>query len=237
MQRLRAGRFAIAALVLVGVAAASIAAIRRGPDEPAARTRTTGAQGASASLTDLPLAPPRTTASRSALTNAPGYTPPADPESLSVARGRREVGPIDEELLFAKASPEELGREILAAINAEDERVLKRLRLSKEEYARIVWPELPASRPITNISVDEAWSNYLFESDEGMYRAVTDNAGKSLALERISFSVGVRPYTNFKVYAGANLHARTGAGTDTVLDFAAAFIERNGRWKVFSYQD
>lgn len=223
----RVARTALIGLVLVAVPAA--AALRLFP----------GGGDRADSAPRLPEAPRAEMGRRShsALVNAPGYVPPADPESLAVARGRRDAGPTDQQFLFAKSSAEELAGSVLEAVRRADVTALKRLRVTYEEFRDILWPEFPQSRPVTNISADEAWRHLESKTNAGMRRAIADIGGREFALRRLEFSIGREEYTNFRLFRGVEIHAATDAGSDTLIDFAATFAERNGRWKVLAYED
>src|SRR6185503_6980833 len=94
---------------------------------------------------------------RSPLESSPGYYPPADPESLAAVNGRRDAPPVEGEFSGGAASLEDLAREILAGLEQNDERALHALRVTQDEFERIIWPEMPQSRPITNIPFSEVW--------------------------------------------------------------------------------
>lgn len=176
---------------------------------------------------------------RSALADAPGYTPIDDPELESVARGRRIVDPLPDsvQLTEAKESREALAEAIVAAINAEDSHALDHLRISFEEFRDIYWREDPSSRPVTRIPVEESWGFLWRSSVSGAKRLVEDHGGQGLTFDHIEYRVGVTPFASFDLYRGIRLVCTDENGETVHIDGAYTWIVRDGRWKVYIYKD
>jgi hypothetical protein len=187
---------------------------------------------------DVPLAKMGRPLAESALVNAPGYVPPDDPEWESVVRGKREgAPPTDAVLEGGYPSADALAAAILDAVNAEDAERLDKMRVTFREFSEIMWPEFPDSRPVVNLPVTEAWGFVVRASLTGARRGVHDWSGKGLRFEGISYADGLMPYTNFSLYKGVRIHATTRGGEPVVVDFVGSFVERLGRWKVYTYKD
>lgn len=181
--------------------------------------------------------PARSSVYTSRLTGHPGYYPPDDPESLSVITGRRDAPAVDLELSGGAASLEDLGRELLAAVNARDERALHALRVTKHEFAVICWPEFPESRPITHITLDDAWEMALPQSLAGASRTIGLYGGRELTLLRMETG-GPFAYRNFVRHHGVVLVARDAATGEVMrLNFVPSVIERRGRFKALLFRD
>lgn len=174
---------------------------------------------------------------RSPLERSPGYYPPNDPESLSVARGRRDAKPVSMELGGGATSERGLVALLLAALGARDGSALQALRVTKPEFATIFWPEFPQSRPITNITLDDAWLMQIAQNASGANRALSGFGGKQLEFIRVDHDPPV-PYTNFTMCSNVRIVTRdTSTGEEDVLRFAPSFVERHGRFKVLVYKD
>jgi hypothetical protein len=174
---------------------------------------------------------------RSPLESAPGYFPPDDPESASVITGRREAKAVDLPFSGGASTREDLAQMLLAGLNARDERALHALRVTREEFAVILWPEFPESRPITNIATEDAWSMGSAQSVAGAGRAVGQNGGKDLVLLRVE-SAPPMGYRNFVLYRDVSILVRDRAtGVEDRLNFAPSFVERKGRVKVLIFRD
>ena len=175
--------------------------------------------------------------SHSMFVNSPGYVPPDDPESLSVVTGRRDAPPIDMEVAGGARSPEALARLLLEALQVGDEHALLALRLTREEFGTILWPEIPESRLITHITADDAWDAYVLQSRSGVTRTVSSYGSHRLELVRVETS-GPVPYRNFSLLRHVVLVCTDHSTGDEVrLKFAPSFLERHGRYKVVTFRD
>jgi hypothetical protein len=182
-------------------------------------------------------APQQTVYSNSRVAGRPGYYAPDDPESLSVMTGRRDAPAVDLELDGGASSMEELGRALVAALVAKDQNALDGLRVTKHEFRVICWPEFPESRPVTNITLDDAWMMAAAKNHAASSRALGNYGGRDLELVDME-----RPapfaYRNFQRYSGVVLVARDRQSREVLpLTFAGTVIERHGRYKVLMYRD
>jgi hypothetical protein len=178
--------------------------------------------------------PPRP---RSPLERSPGYYPPDDPESLSVITGRRDAPLVDLELTGAAPSMDQLARMLLEALNRRDERALHALRVNRQEFEVILWREFPESRPVTNITADDAWQNAAAGSMAGASRAAGQYGSRNLEFLRVE-SNPPAAYKNFSLHRGVQILARDPAtALEERVRFAPTFVERHGRYKVLLYKD
>jgi hypothetical protein len=179
----------------------------------------------------------RLTVYSSRFAGTPGYYPPDDPESLSVLTGKRDAPPVDLELSGGAATLRDLSQELLAALNARDEQALAALRVTKHEFRVICWPEFPESRPVTHITLDDAWLMAAAKSQAGASRAVGLYGGRDLELLRVETGPPFA-YRNFTRYGGVVLVVRDRATREEIrLSFAPSLIERHGRFKALIYRD
>lgn len=174
---------------------------------------------------------------RSPLERSPGYVPPADPESASVRLGRREAPLLDGEFDGGAASLEEFGRFVVAALNAGDEGALHALRVTRSEFERYLWREFPQSRPITNITADDAWSLSDASSLAGASRAVGQLGGRRLRFLRVEHGP-TQDFTNFDLVRGLEIVAESGITKEIhAIRFVPSVAVRNGRHKALLYRD
>jgi hypothetical protein len=131
----------------------------------------------------------------------------------------------------------DLALDLIAGLQARDLKALHALRVTRDEFERILWPEFPESRPITNISADDAWQNALTGSLSGADRAVGSYGGRKLELLKVEPGAVV-PYRNFTLHRGIAILARDiASGDEFTMRFAPSFVERGGRFKVLLYRD
>jgi len=209
-----------------------------GPGPDMAVVPRSGPPATNASLLQpSPIEPQPSTPSRSPLVNSPGYYPPADPESMSVITGKRDAPPVSLELSNAASSMDDLARLLLADINANDETAMHTLRVTKNEFRTICWPEFPNSRPITHLTVDDAWMFSITKSLAGVRHAVSSYGGRTLELIRVT-SLPPIAYRNFNLYRGVTLVTRDyGSRMEVRLRFMPSVVERHGRFKALLFKD
>lgn len=174
---------------------------------------------------------------RSPLERSPGYFPPDDPESSSVITGRRNASRVALELTGGASSLESLARLLLTDLQARDERAMHALRITRQEFEIICWPEFPESRPITRITADDAWEFALPTSLAGAGRTIGLHGGRDLSLVRVTAGYAER-YRNFTLHRDVVITARdVQTGDSLSLRFVPSVVERHGRFKGLLFKD
>ena len=151
--------------------------------------------------------------------------------------GRREAKAVDMPFSGGASTCKDLAQMLLAALNARDEKALHALRVTREEFAVILWPEFPQSRPITNITADDAWEMGIAQSVAGAGRAIGQYGGRDFTLLRVEVGTSM-PYRNFFLYRDVALLVRDRVtGIESRLQFAPSLVERQGRVKALIFRD
>jgi hypothetical protein len=138
-------------------------------------------------------------------------------------------------LLNGAQSQEALARKILQAIAAGDLQAMKDLALTKMEFQRFVWPELPVSNPKTNISVDYVWNDLYFRSMVHMQRCFGELKGKKIELVRVVHSGRMEEYPTHRAYPDMEVIIREAGAEGRSYPLFGTLIEMDGLWKVYSY--
>jgi hypothetical protein len=114
---------------------------------------------------------------------------------------------------------------------------LKKLELRKEEFRLHVWPELPASRIEKNpLPFDYGWNDLHQKSTNCLRRTYAAYGGRKLTFLRIEFEDETTPYETFKVHRDARVVVRDEEKGETLrLDLFGSMMEKDGRFKLFSY--
>lgn len=173
-----------------------------------------------------------------ALRHAPGYRPPADPESLSLVLGRRLNAPVvNDRFIGGARTLDDLGRAVCRALHHASRESLQALVVTKQEFQRILWREFPNSRPVTGLTADDGWASLAMQNAGGIGRAVGDWGGRHLAFVRWERRDTVSAFTNFRLHNGLVLVARDEHGAEHRLDVVRAAAERKGRYKLFAMKD
>jgi hypothetical protein len=173
-----------------------------------------------------------------ALKNAPGYYPPADPESMSVVYGRRLNAPeVSQKFAGGTRSMDELGIRVARALHRADRDSLQDLCVTREEFSVILWPEFPESRPITGLKADDGWFLLDARHQGGISRALATWGGQHLRFVRWERADTIMVFKNYRLHRGLTLVALDESGAETRLDFVRTVAERKGRYKLYSLKD
>jgi hypothetical protein len=144
---------------------------------------------------------------------------------------------VDLEFTGGATSLRSLGEMIVAALNSRDEAGLHALRVTRREFEVILWREFPESRPVTNITADDAWEMSLAQSAAGAGRAIGLYGGRDLELLAVE-SRSTHGYRNFTLYRGVGLLVRErGTGEEHRLAIAPSVADRRGRFKALLFKD
>lgn len=131
-------------------------------------------------------------------------------------------------------SPEALATAVLDALARGDRVALEALALSEQEFRYHVWPDLPASRPERNLPFSYVWGDLHQKSGAALGGILQAHAGRKYSISTVTFA-GDTAYPSYTVRRTATFHVRDAAGANLDLRVCGSMIEKDGRWKVFSY--
>lgn len=133
------------------------------------------------------------------------------------------------------ASPEELARAVLTALERKDLDALRALPLSEAEFRDHVWPELPTSRPERNVPFDYAWGQMKQRSDGSLGSTLGRYGGRSLRFVRAGFTGETTEYSTFKVMRESEIVAADENGRELILQLYGSAMVKDGRYKLYSF--
>jgi hypothetical protein len=132
-------------------------------------------------------------------------------------------------------SAADLAARVLAAAEAGDRPALERLALSREEFQRFVWPELPVSNPKTNVSLDYVWKDVAVRSAAYRERLLASLRGKQLSVVRLHPRKATAEYPSHRALPDFEVTLRDDSGREGVYPLFGTLIEMDGVLKVYSY--
>ena len=135
-------------------------------------------------------------------------------------------------------SIDELAVAVLDGIQHGRGQALWGLALTKEEFRDVVYPVLPASRPERNTSMEYVWGDLEHKSSASLSATLAEHEGRRYELVRVEFVAPAqrqRDYGAFRMHRDTRVVVRRDDGSELSLDLLGSVIERNGRFKVFSY--
>jgi hypothetical protein len=138
-------------------------------------------------------------------------------------------------LVATFASVEELAEAALQGIEAGRGEALWALALTREEFEGVVWPVLPASRPERNTPFDYVWGDLQQKSSSSLRRTLHSHRRRHYELAAVEFHGATRSYGSFLVHRDARLRVVDAEGARHTLDLFGSIIERDGRFKIFSW--
>jgi hypothetical protein len=138
-------------------------------------------------------------------------------------------------LANAHHSADGLIREVLEAFAVRDDKRLRALALTEEEFRRRVWPSLPAARPERNLPFSYVWADLQQKSESRLRAVLAVHGGRPYELAAITFSGGTTEYSGFRVHRDAVLTVRDSAGAEHDVRLFGSVLEMDGSWKVFSF--
>lgn len=133
------------------------------------------------------------------------------------------------------ATPEALGRAVLAAVAQNDIHALRALAVSEQEFRAHVWPELPAARPERNLPCSYVWGDLRQKSEQHLARTLATHGGRRYHLVRVEYGGGTQRYGDYAVHGGATFVVRDDSGGEAALRLFGSVLEKDGRFKVFSF--
>ncbi len=157
--------------------------------------------------------------------------------SFSVAAGCGDTQPAAKpDAAGWFGSPEELVRGFASALSAKDRTAMDRLRISREEYMSMVWPELPVSKIEQWKSQSGfVWSQHAAKSDSGLRKLLERFGGKTLEIRSVTFDKPAKEYATFKLHVRPLVEFADLPGKPDIDPVVGTIMERAGRFKFFSY--
>jgi hypothetical protein len=98
-----------------------------------------------------------------------------------------------------------------------------------------VWPELPASRPERNLTFEYVWTDLRTKSDASLGQTVHAHGGRAYRVARVGFTGETSQYKSFLVHRNAVVEIIDPEDRRNAGRLFGSVIEKNGRFKVFSY--
>ena len=143
--------------------------------------------------------------------------------------------PPPHHLLRSAQTPQEAAQTFLEALQEGDEYAIREMALTREEFEKYVWPDIPASRPGTNLTVDFVWRQMAMRSYSQMESLIRRNKGKHYTLVRLEARKGVWEYPSFRLHKDTWLVVRDESGQQRKVKFFTSVMEVQGEFKIYSY--
>lgn len=133
------------------------------------------------------------------------------------------------------SSDDALAQAVLDAMERRDVDALMRLSVSEEEFERVVWPSLPASRPEVGVSSSYVWQDTFTKSRAYLHRTLQQWGGKRLQLIRVEFAGDTTEGQSYSLSRKSRLVVRDEEGHERTVRLFGSIIRQAGQSKVYSF--
>ena len=133
-------------------------------------------------------------------------------------------------------SADALAQAVAQAVSTQNEEAFNRMRISRDEYMNLVWPNLPVSKIVGwKDNADFVWTQHAAKSDSGLREMMRRYGGNPLQVKSVTLAPEATVYGNVTIHSRPVLlfDNSTKPGPAPVL--MGSMIEKIGRFKVFSY--
>lgn len=134
-------------------------------------------------------------------------------------------------------SLDDLGAQLVDALNRKDIHQLNTLMLTQREYSEILYPALPLSKPDWNTPADVAWRMHVANRDKQQDRIVAQWGAKQLQYVSLAYPGKPDTYPTLEVLRGAELIVRTREDREQTLTFVGSALKQGERLKLIGWKD
>jgi hypothetical protein len=134
-------------------------------------------------------------------------------------------------------TPEVVMIKFLESLERSDTTALLKMMITENEYKEWVWWEEEASKPKYNVPVQSAWEMFYMNSVKGLYKILGLYGGKKIELSTLSFQGAPKRYQTYIVQFNPVITILDTTNKENKLFGIGAFIESNGRHKIYYYTD
>lgn len=132
------------------------------------------------------------------------------------------------------SSAEALTEEFLKDLKAGDLETLELIAVDREEFKRLFWPHLPASRPGTNLTPDFVWEQSQIRSLSSLRSTVSRYRDRDIRLIRIELSGEVRDYGEVRLFMEPEVVVSV-EGTERKTRLFGPIMLLDGEYKIYCY--
>jgi hypothetical protein len=132
-------------------------------------------------------------------------------------------------------SDEALGRALLERLAVQDREALLQLAVTRDEFAGVVWPTLPVSRPEVGMPMDYVWQDTVTKSRAHLGQTLAEFGGLRYHLVRVEFQGTTTDYGTHSISRETRLVVRNAENQEQTVRLFGSVIRQGGRSKVYSY--
>lgn len=150
-------------------------------------------------------------------------------------RFRGAVADTPTALVGGEATPERLTRALLTALSAQDTATLRRLVISRAEFAWLYYPHTMWTRPPYEMGPDLVWLQVGANSEKGVVRLIRRYGGSRLRFEALLCPDSVNVEGPNRVIPGCTVRFAAADSAPRELRLFGSLLNRDGQYKFVSY--
>jgi hypothetical protein len=128
-----------------------------------------------------------------------------------------------------------LVRSFVRSLESADTAALARLTISRAEFAWLVYPDSPFTRPPYQQAPHLVWMMHMASSSTGLRRLLERLGGKNLGFESWSCAVRSDREGENRIWRDCFVRFEAAPTSSGALQLFSSIIERQGRFKILSY--
>ena len=132
-------------------------------------------------------------------------------------------------------SQEELVRQVVAAIEAKDEKTLEQLAISKKEFKKYVWPTVAGRVSGSNMNAERFHTIYVKSSGVGLAENLSEFGGKRWEVVRVSLGAVRKEGKDYRLFLAPEVVVRDSGGQEQTVRLVGGLLEQAGSFKVTTY--
>jgi hypothetical protein len=141
-----------------------------------------------------------------------------------------------QQMVNTAPSIEDLGKQVLAAVEKNNFNALDAMRLNDQEYRAYIWPALPISKiQQWQKQYQYVWSDVDTKSKYGLQFMLRKLGGQKLDFVRMRFTENAETYDNCTIHKDARVIVKDSSGTEKELKLFGSVVECSGQFKIMSY--
>jgi hypothetical protein len=133
-------------------------------------------------------------------------------------------------------SMNDLGRQVLTALDRKDFKTLDALRINEQEYRSCIWPELPISKiEQWKKRYDFVWREVDTKCTYGLRALIEKYGGQKFTFVSIRFARGTSRYSACTIHQDARIIVKDSSGAEKELKLFGSVVESGGYFKIMSF--
>lgn len=157
------------------------------------------------------------------------------PIDTLLARFRATLPDTPRTLAGGERSPESITRRLLSALQEQDTATVRRLVLSRAEFAWLYYPHTRFTKPPYEMGPELLWLQMGAASEKGAVRLLRRYGGSRLRFEAIDCPDSVTVEGPNRIRVGCTVRFAAADSAARSLRLFGGLLERDGRYKFVSY--